>query len=180
MAKKPKRQYGQNASEQKIDDLLFELAEARTELRVEKQQRKQDQALEAQFRTSAWNELLAVFPSLKGLVRVLRQYDLASQALRGAPTANTMRVGHPELTSVEAAADWPGHLSALRASVQWANKRVTELANELDDKLRGREDRRPVDKPRCQRRECVDGYGKRQHFGQRLCGWCGEPFREAA
>jgi hypothetical protein len=175
---KPRKQHGQNASENKIDDLLADLAEARTELRVEKQQRKQDQALEAQFRTSQWNELLAVFPSLKNLVRVLRQYDLASQALRGAPGVDTMRTDHPEWTSVETAALRP-HWAALRSSVQWANKRVTELANELDDRLACREDRRPVDKPRCQKRDC-DGYGKRQQFGQRLCGWCGGSLREAA
>src|SRR5690606_24987498 len=79
--------------------------------------------LESVFRTSQWNELLADFPPLKDLVRALLHVRLAAGTLRGAPTTDTMRVSHTQLTSVEAAADWPKakHGKRDRSRVRWAN-----------------------------------------------------------
>lgn len=133
--------------------------------------------LETQFRTTAMNELKRVFgDGVTYLLSVLHQEMAASHPLRGAPSEDTMRVGHSELTSVEAAADKRPSARQRR----W-DEQITRLAVRLDEELSGSDEKRPpaVEKPRCRHRDC-SGEGKRQPFGVKVCGFCARPIGEAA
>lgn len=170
-----------SASQIKIERLTEHLENEKLARAIDQQRHKQELELEAQFRTSEWNELLADFPELKYLVKVCRYMRAAAIAQRGAPSEDTMRVGHPELNSVEAAADWPGHLSAARSRMKWADGEIRKLAERLDDDLSAAQDRKvkAPKKPRCRRRGCA-AYDKALPYGSKACSVCQEPLPEAA
>jgi hypothetical protein len=131
--------------------------------------------LESQFRTTSINDLLRTYPSVKRLFEVLHQEIAATHPLRGVPSEDTMRVGHPELNAVESAAN-QGPSSR---SKRW-DGRILRLAEQLDDELAGSESKRPgVEKPRCRRRDCSEP-DKRQPFGAKYCAFCARPMGEAA
>lgn len=136
--------------------------------------------LESQFRTSAWNELLKAFDDpddredngLKELVRVLTWGKRSAHPLRGLPRSDTMRTGHPDLTSTEAA----GLAGGKRAMLRRWNGRLLNLANDFDRELSGSDE--PKDKmppkPRCRRRECA-AMDKRLPYGSTKCPVCWQP-----
>jgi len=166
------------ASQRTIERLQQNLADEKRERAVDNQRHQQELKLEQTFRTSQWNELLYTYPALRPFVQTLLHIKLAADPLRGAPHADTMRVGHPELTSTEAAAN----VSHPRRRVERANGKIERLAGQLDDELRESDDKRPPapPKPRCRRRACVEGYDKVQPYGVKVCGFCGEPISAAA
>lgn len=169
-----------SASQRKIESLTEHLEAEKLARAIDQQRHQQELKREALFRTTVWNDLLKDFPSLKYLVDLCRQYRDAADPRRGAPTVDTARVEHPELTSVEAAADWPGGLSAARRRIDWANQEIERLAGRLDDRLSGSQEQRPaVEKPRCRKRGCPEP-DKRQPFGSKYCAFCGREMKEAA
>jgi hypothetical protein len=181
---KPRKHHGMNATEILIDELRQSLADEKTARRVDVQEARQRVDLESQFRTTAMNELIAGFDGhdraqngLRELVRVLMWGVRAAHPLRGIPQADTMRIGHPELTSTEAAADADGRRMMLK---RW-NGRLLRLAGELDADLSGSDEpkKRMPAKPRCRKRGC-DLMDKSLPYGSRLCPSCGEPLPVAA
>lgn len=133
--------------------------------------------LKDQFLTTAMNEIRVAYPEgLPYLIDVLNQERAAAHPLRGAPSFDTMRVGHPELTSVEAAAD----KGPSQRQKRW-DQRIKRLAESLDDELGGSQEKKPVQprKPRCQRRGC-NAYDKSLPYGSKVCSVCQEPVGEAA
>ena len=132
--------------------------------------------LETQFRTTSINQLLKTYPSMKRLFDILHQEISATHPLKGAPSEDTMRVGHPELNAVESAANQ----NPSSRSKRW-DGRILRLAEQFDDELGSSQEKRPpaVEKPRCRHRDCT-GEGKRQPFGVRVCGFCARPIGEAA
>lgn len=167
-------------SQRKIENLTEHLENEKLGRTIDQQRHQQELKREALFRTTVWNDLLKDFPQLKYLVDVCRQYRDAADPRRGAPTVDAARVEHPELTSVEAAADWPGGLSAARRRIVWVNEEIEKLAGRLDDRLSGSQEKRPaVEKPRCRRRDCSEP-DKRQPFGAKYCAFCARPMGEAA
>jgi hypothetical protein len=173
-----------SASQIKIERLMEHLEREKLGRAIDQQRHQQELNMEQQFRTSAMNELLAAFEDhepdengLKELVRILAWALRAAHPLRGAPNEDTMRVGHPELTSVEAAADAGGKRSMLK---RW-NKRLLKLASEFDNDLSGSDEpkRKMPPKPRCRRGSC-DGVDQSLPYGSKVCPVCGQPLPAAA
>ena len=174
-------------SQKKIESLTEHLENEKLARTIDQQRHQQELQREALFRTSIWNDLLKDFPQLKYLVDVCRQYRDAADPRRGAPTVDTARVSHPELTSVEAAADWntakertAGSKAAERSRIEWANQEIERLAGKLDDRLRGSQEKKIQDpRPRCRRRSCK-GENKSLPMGSTICPVCHEPLPQAA
>lgn len=153
------------------------IAKLEDELQAE---RNRNRSVQTMVESTSWQRFVTLsanvgqykdtnVPALVKLLHVLQEAVDASDPLRGAPMSDTARVGHPELTSTEAAVM---SKRKERALVRRANQRIGELIDWLEADMTGEAPK--VAPRRCHSSHCQ---GKRSPAEARNCMHCGKPFK---